>query len=221
MVDQLKVKLGELQQENLVFMKMNAKLKEKLLHCAEFFKKLINEFDTNSYKKDIWISQLTKENDYLKKVMNKNYIKTNTKTVRRARTMDGIESDSENECDKNINVAVKLLAIKYNFEKLNYRKHTKNKLKHKNKVTNLYASVQNRTQSLDNLKSDKVVSKINKFTVSDYEEYEIEEVDIEIEEQVIDKENEVSKGLSKSCEMDEDIDVDVEIQKRLSSYSFM
>ena len=226
MIDQLKVKLSELQQENLILMKMNAKLKERLVHCIEFFKKLINDFDTNNYKKDVWISQLAKENDYLKNIMNKSYTLSNTKTVRRTRTMNEIESDSENECDKEkkINVAVKLLAIKYNFEKLNYRKQTQNKLKRKDKVANLYASVQNRIQLLESLKSDKVVSKINKFVVNNYEEHEIEEVDIEIEEQAINKENtkEVNKELSKSCEIDdEDEEIDVEIQKKLSSYSFM
>eukprot|EP00826_Nyctotherus_ovalis_P065519 TRINITY_DN9634_c0_g5_i1.p2 TRINITY_DN9634_c0_g5~~TRINITY_DN9634_c0_g5_i1.p2 ORF type:complete len:245 (-),score=65.43 TRINITY_DN9634_c0_g5_i1:129-863(-) len=244
MMIQLRAKLERLQEENLVLQRKNAKLKEKLIHCTEFFRQLITEFDTNNHKKDIWISQLAKENEYLKSIISENHFQPNLKVLKKAKTMDCIESDSDNENsnERIVSIAVKLLAIKYNFERRNNNRAKKQANQRAKDKASLYASMQDRSSSLESLTSDKIASKMNKWLESNSEENEIEEVDFEVEDLTPtpnNKENlknsntqkpieDIKTHLSRSCddivaneEKDEVDEINMEVQRRLSSYSFV
>jgi len=104
------------------------------------------------------IERLSKENEYLRKMLVERKEPINNlkrqKVIRiRRKTMDCIESDDEKDERKNISVAIKLLMLKYRFERQRVHvKHKKKERKNNGKNIEDNTSISDKVKQFGNLK---------------------------------------------------------------------
>ena len=119
----LKEKMKEMEKENYSLHKQIVKLKGKLLECKRFITKLVKEPINNN---GIIIQKLQKENYFLRSTLShiNTFSMTSKSKMKKRKTLNDIQSDSENLIDPNIDIPVKLLIIKYNFDRRNRTRNT-------------------------------------------------------------------------------------------------
>jgi len=186
--------LEELEQENAILHKKNAKLKEKLIQCTEGFQQIIEQ--TDALRAEEIIFKLSAENKYLKDLLEIKCTKGDNnianKKLKKTKSMNKLESDSDNE-DK-FNIAVKLLAIKFHFERKKENWRSK-RSKHKDKSSK---------EPFANKYFKSNTSERKRPLGKKIKEKEIEEIIVDI---------------GNSPNKEEEDEVDLEAQRRLSSYS--
>lgn len=134
MIWQLKARLKKAEQENLALRKQVAEFRDKLIKCIGFFKNLTPEISLPAIS---LISKVTTTNECLREALNslKTPVRVCSTRHLKAKSFDGIESDEEGS--DNINTAVKLLSIKYHFERQKERSLNKQPPKSNNQIPDL------------------------------------------------------------------------------------
>lgn len=200
---QLKINIKKVEEHNVTLQKHNRILKSKLIKCGEHLKSLYEEMNKDVCKSNQLISQLNKENEYLKRLLKKNIIllrnsTKESKKLKKTKTIDLLESDNE---DSQIGLTVKLLAVKYKFERMNdYWKYKRNNKKNKRQTTKPGKQL--------------ILVERKRPPEKKVEEHEIEEIDISINDN-INKSMPIIDTNEKQNNEDEEVN-----QKRWSSYSF-
>jgi len=117
---QLQAKLKKVEKENLLLRKNISELKDKLNKSIEFIKNFTPDIHLPSISV---ISKVVTINECLRDSLNKLTVPVKKHTVRpkKTKSFDQIESDGDYSSD-NISTAIKLLTIKYHFEKHKERK---------------------------------------------------------------------------------------------------
>ena len=142
------------------------KLREKLEKCKSFFKNTIDRIEFNDSQASNLIVRLNKENTWLRAILSSrnslliNKLRLNSinkrETPTRHLSFSGSDSEEDDSNIRRMNVAVKLLMLKYNFE---HKKDLLSRHKIKDNANHLFLcedqsprSIEDHMKQLENLK---------------------------------------------------------------------
>ena len=238
----LRTEIRNLKQENTTLRHHRTNLKEKLDKCLEFFQGIADQSDTDFLQRDKIIAQLAKENEYLKTALEHSITLPSSnvgesdhemrhRRKTRTKSIDSIETDSEGDSSSTTDIAVKLLMIKYNFERRMQKRNQKPQLQKDNKSESEVSSstMQDKIKEYGNLKPKQqfIMMQNTDEESGNGQSVECKENGETVASESKKDSSDLASGESpKKGEADDDDDNEDEAeilkkQQRLSSYSFL
>eukprot|EP00826_Nyctotherus_ovalis_P037765 TRINITY_DN3473_c0_g4_i1.p2 TRINITY_DN3473_c0_g4~~TRINITY_DN3473_c0_g4_i1.p2 ORF type:complete len:179 (-),score=20.53 TRINITY_DN3473_c0_g4_i1:73-609(-) len=162
---QLQAKLKRLERENLSLNKHITELKDKLVKSIYFFQNFAPEINLPSVS---FVSKITTMNECLREALTKlnTPVRVCPMKCSKAKSFDQIESDEENS-PSGVSTAIKLLTIKYHFERYKERSLNKQGLQDKAKIPHIISEAE--TNSKDVKKhNDKIDASDDEISVENH-----------------------------------------------------